>query len=384
MEAKYACFECHTSKSFCEKSFPCGRCIRLGKDCRAHKRAADDLIGKERGKRRKKNLPTTFKQLVTTEMNSVLAKKRALDNHFGLQCALRILMFSALKSGSFDLLAQASSFALKLSIEMQSMISITDEPFGLPRNKICSSTRLSWTDIPRDLLLATGHRPGPKQLGDRWIHIHSTKLGVTSDFLSPAFERDIMSFEVLRSQAESQKPPVPYISQSSRPSFVRVLVRQILAHDEPGKRPKSSQASGISIQTGKDVAVKSVFCVLPISRDHIMIYTEYIPKLASPPSSSQMPVPAIQQLPLPTNSNVPQVLGFLLPVHILHDGNTLQHSKFSNSLSLASQAPSSMPIQSLPSGGETQMPFESFGLDTSLGFASQLHESWFCEDETLF
>jgi hypothetical protein len=262
-----ACGCCHAAKVKCdldEKNggTACSRCERLGKSCVPH----ISLQGK--GKKRRlgeiKTAPFAT-ALLAKAFSSNPTEHGIKPDHFGMLWLIRKWVAIAAHRRSFSLWVKAGQLALTCGITMDSVfcggeVSSTategqdsatqnSKIEAIPKMDFLSellltphklqhknASRIKWCEIPNVLLASSGcplgvgcgrdtkvePNGGPQNvtssfseqdnqqedlshLGNRWVIIREYRGGHSRHFVSPAFERDIVSWAVIQDTWDENK-----------------------------------------------------------------------------------------------------------------------------------------------------------------------------------
>ena len=298
-----ACRECHTAKVKCEKVIPCARCVRLGKVCIRH----ESRQGQGRAKKRARSRISEDAAL-STEVGTLN------PNHYGLQYLIRSWVALAMRRRNFGLLARAGMIADRSGINMDQIlcenharnqrgmdylysILLTPAP-----QQVVVGSRLSWSELPPTLLVATGCVGATDGLADpvvadRWIWIREIRQGISRYLVTPAFERDIAEWPLIQqTYQENNKSVVElFLAPSDIPKHTKAFAHQVSCHATPGlPRSSSRMKSKVKLKPKNvryggmaSVDVDQVFCLDIINLDHDFTYSEYVPRIqVSGPSSS--------------------------------------------------------------------------------------------------
>ena len=123
-------------------------------------------------------------------------------------------------------------------------------------------------------------------MGDRWIFVREMKQGQSRYFCSPAFERDVASWESIKDawvKNEQEVVTLFHPPADGKAPYVRALMHQITLHDKANVPPRASRCSSkilVRNSTGagsKVVAVDQISCMKIVSVDCCYFYNEYVP-----------------------------------------------------------------------------------------------------------
>lgn len=262
-------------------------------------------------------------------------------NHFGVRFLIRSWVSFAVRRRSFALLTRAGMLATRIGISMDEIFCGEDGDISYgPASFLCPALimpsarqslrrdRLKWSDIPSDLLASVrcsvevcsvnagnccdddaSHREAEEDvkscqnaaelavvvadrteeeillpiLGDRWIFVREMKEGQSRYFCSPAFERDICEWSVIRDTWVANKKEVAslFSTDEYRAPYVKSLIHQMKLNDKPGMRPKASRyRSKIIVRTGAGgqettMNVNTVACLKIVDVDTAYFYLEF-------------------------------------------------------------------------------------------------------------
>ena len=122
-------------------------------------------------------------------------------------------------------------------------------------------------------------------MGDRWIFVREMKQGQSRYFCSPAFERDVASWESIKDAwvKNEQEVVTLFHPPADKAPYVRALMHQITLHDKANVPPRASRCSSkilVKNSTGagrKVVAVDQISCMKIVNVDCCYFYNEYVP-----------------------------------------------------------------------------------------------------------
>lgn len=122
-------------------------------------------------------------------------------------------------------------------------------------------------------------------MGDRWIFVREMKQGQSRYFCSPAFERDIASWESIKDTwAKNEQEVVSlFHAPSDKAPYVRALMHQITLHSKANMSPRASRCSSkILVKNAggnerKLVQVDQISCMKIVNVDCCYSYNEYVP-----------------------------------------------------------------------------------------------------------
>lgn len=138
--------------------------------------------------------------------------------------------------------AAASAIAISLIEPMSFLLPALLTPAS---SQEMENTPLSWAELPAELLTATGcHVPltqGASNdiapiLGSRWIFVRWLHQGRSRYFVSPAFERDIVSWATIQStwNANNREVTGLFVPRSEMPTHTRGIMHQFAIHPRVG------------------------------------------------------------------------------------------------------------------------------------------------------
>jgi len=284
-----ACRECHTAKVKCDKVIPCARCVRLSKVCVRH----ESRQGQGRNKKRARTKISEDAAL-STEVGTLK------PNHYGLQYLVRSWVSLALRRRNFGLLARAGMIADRSGISMDQILCENGNLRGMDflysllltpaTQQVVLGNRLSWSEIPQSLLMATGCMGATDGLADpvvadRWIWIREIRQGISRYLVTPAFERDVAGWDLIQQTYQENKKSVVelFLAPSDISKHTKALAHQISLHATPDLPPKSSRMkSKLKLKNTKGastaVDVDQVFCLNIMNLDHDFSFQEYMPR----------------------------------------------------------------------------------------------------------
>lgn len=125
-------------------------------------------------------------------------------------------------------------------------------------------------------------------LGDRWIFAREMKKGQSRYFVSPAFERDICSWESIKDAwlANEREVVSLFLPPSEKAPYIRALMHQMTLHERAGVRPRASRyCSKILVKNSNGdndgertlVNVDQISCMKIVDVDCSFFYNEYVP-----------------------------------------------------------------------------------------------------------
>ena len=168
------------------------------------------------------------------------------------------------------------------------------------------STPLSWAELPAELLTATGCRVPLTHAGDgiindiapilgsRWIFVRWLHQGRSRYFVSPAFERDIVSWATVQStwNANNREVTGLFVPRSEMPTHTRGIMHQFAIHPRAGMpmranryktkiKVRAAVAPVGSVPSAEDpgmveMGVDGVMCQKMISLDTAFLFIEYV------------------------------------------------------------------------------------------------------------
>lgn len=294
-----ACRECHIAKVKCDKVIPCSRCVRLSKVCVRH----ESRQGQGRNKKRARSKISEDAAL-STEVGTLK------PNHYGLQYLVRSWVSLAMRRRNFGLLARAGMIADRSGIAMDQILCEYGNRRGMDflysllltpaSQQVVLGNRLSWTEIPHALLVATGCLGATDGLtdpvvADRWIWIREIRQGVSRYLVTPAFERDIADWNLIQQTYQENKKSVVelFLSPADISKHTKALAHQISLHATPDLPPKSSRMkSKVKLKNKRGAAssvdVDQVFCLAIQNLDHDYSFQEYVPRLENKITSAEV------------------------------------------------------------------------------------------------
>eukprot|EP00562_Extubocellulus_spinifer_P008433 CAMPEP_0178503832 /NCGR_PEP_ID=MMETSP0696-20121128/18256_1 /TAXON_ID=265572 /ORGANISM="Extubocellulus spinifer, Strain CCMP396" /LENGTH=531 /DNA_ID=CAMNT_0020132999 /DNA_START=323 /DNA_END=1918 /DNA_ORIENTATION=- len=168
-------------------------------------------------------------------------------------------------------------------------------------------------------------------LGDRWIFAREMKKGQSRYFVSPAFERDICSWESIKDAwlANEREVVSLFLPPSEKAPYIRALMHQMTLHERLGVRPRASRyGSKILVKNSNDdndgertlVKVDQISCMKIVSVDCSFFYNEYVPvevSTAETLASMSMPMAAMEDIKARQNDVAPSPAAKDTPVNIL-------------------------------------------------------------------
>jgi len=121
-------------------------------------------------------------------------------------------------------------------------------------------------------------------MGDKWIFVREMKQGQSRYFCSPAFERDIASWESIKDTwAKNEQEVVSlFHAPSDKAPYVRALMHQITLHEKANMSPRASRCSSkILVKNAggngrKLVQVNQISCMKIVNVDCCYFYNEYV------------------------------------------------------------------------------------------------------------
>lgn len=290
-----ACRECHLAKVKCDKVIPCSRCVRLSKVCVRH----ESRQGQGRNKKRARSKVSEDAAL-STEVGSLKS------SHFGLRYLVRSWVAIAMRRRNFGLLARAGMIADRSGISMDDIL--CEGGYGhrgmdflysilllpAPQQQVLGS-RLSWREIPTSLMTATGCAGATDDVNNsivahRWIWIREIKQGVSRYLVTPAFERDVVEWQVIQDTYQANKKSVVelFLSPSEISKHTKALAHQVSLHAAPNLPVQSSRMKckvklKVPQAGSKDavVEVDQVMCLYINTLDHDYTFTEYVPQVTN-------------------------------------------------------------------------------------------------------
>lgn len=288
-----ACRECHIAKVKCDKVIPCSRCVRLSKVCVRH----ESRQGQGRSKKRARSTKVSEDAALSTEVGSLK------PNHYGLRYLVRSWIAIAMRRRNFGLLARAGMIADRSGISMDQILCEMRGQRGMdflyallltpaPNQQVLGS-RLSWREIPPQLLAATGcvgatddyNNP---MVADRWIWIREIRQGISRYLVTPGFERDIAEWKLIQEtyQANQQSVIELFLAPSEVSKHTKALAHQVSLHATP-RLPLQSNRMKAKIKIKQPmpgtktsmVDVDQVMCMSIESMDHDFSFVEYVPQI---------------------------------------------------------------------------------------------------------
>jgi hypothetical protein len=245
--------------------------------------------GKGTKKRKKGKVIESTVVMSDTIINDTNGPER--PEHFGLNCMIRMWFATAIRRRSFDLMAKAAALAKRAGISMDDVF--RDDSLG--REKIMhgvpmdgmgflaqvmfmpsdtqqvTGSRLRWSELPEALLLAAegcktesqsksllGHSGNQEpedwnqepedlsHLGNRWIIIREIHCGISRYFVSPAFERDIVTWSAVDETYKANKRSVLsliFTKIESKESVLKAMNQQVALHAKPNMPAVASKFS---------------------------------------------------------------------------------------------------------------------------------------------
>lgn len=297
-----ACRECHVAKVKCDKVIPCSRCVRLSKVCVRH----ESRQGQGRNKKRARS-KVSEDAAIGTEVGTLK------PNHYGLQYLIRCWVALAMRRRNFGLLSRAGMIADRSGIGMDQIFCENGNQRGMdflysllltpaPNQQVLGN-RLSWTEIPHSMLVATGCVGATDALndpvvGDRWIWVREIRNGISRYLVTPAFDRDVAEWNLIQQTYRENKKSVVelFLNPTEIGKHTKAFAHQISLHATPDLAPKSSRMkSKVKIKINKrgvaaashvpgggastTVECDQVFCLKIENLDHDFTYQEYVPRI---------------------------------------------------------------------------------------------------------
>jgi Fungal Zn(2)-Cys(6) binuclear cluster domain len=310
-----ACRECHVAKVKCDKVLPCSRCVRLSKVCIRH----ESRQGQGRNKKRARS-KVSEDATISTEVGTLK------PNHYGLQYLVRSWVALALRRRNFGLLARAGMIADRSGISMDQIFCENGNQRGMdflysllltpaPNQQVLGN-RLSWSEIPHGMLVATGcvgatDRLNDPIVADRWIWIREIRHGVSRYLVTPAFDRDIADWNLIQqTYRENDKSVVElFLNPTEIGKHTKAFAHQISLHATPDLAPRSSRMrSKVKLKNKKGGAQTAecdqVFCLAIENLDHDFTYQEYVPRIPI-----ENPTPPQAAMPQMAGSNTAVAVG---------------------------------------------------------------------------
>mmetsp|Transcript_19897 Transcript_19897/g.57161 ORF Transcript_19897/g.57161 Transcript_19897/m.57161 type:complete len:529 (+) Transcript_19897:168-1754(+) len=125
-------------------------------------------------------------------------------------------------------------------------------------------------------------------LGDRWIFVREMKQGQSRYFCSPAFERNVASWESIKDVWVKNEQEVVslFYPPNDKAPYVRALMHQITLHEKANVCPRANRCSSKILVKSRDgaggderklVRVAQISCMKIINVDCCYFYNEYVP-----------------------------------------------------------------------------------------------------------
>jgi len=309
-----ACRECHFAKVKCDRIFPCSRCTRLNLHCVPHK--------SNQGKGRKRKFVDPLAPFLAGE--DTISKSTPVSalkpDHYGIQFMIHSWIAIAFRRRSFSLLEKACSLANRAKMPMDKILcgkegdqgdkgllpdstgsSLVPNESSQSSQDTCnkmdfmlsvlltkkehqkvSGSPLNWSELPKPLLEATGNSIITEAcLSSRWIFIRENCKGIARFFASPAFERDVVTWEQIQKCWEDNEKEVLslFVPGSETPGCFRLLAHQISLYAKADTHPPATRSSSkIMLRGNIMIDVDMIFCVHIVNLDHSFTLVEFLPK----------------------------------------------------------------------------------------------------------
>lgn len=305
-----ACQECRKSKVKCEAADgtteKCKRCVRLSLPCTPH------VSRQGQGQKRKRKSSPGENRECTIEADVVEQTSKFGSNHYGLHFVIRHWVSIAMTRRSFSLMDRASALACRCGISMDQVFCGLNE-FPLSATSVDGNRAMSFlpniilkpsseqqvggaelalTEVPQDLLQAIDCLSSAARLPEtRWITIREMKCGVSRYYVSPAFQNDIATWDVVQSTWKENKMEVNdlWLPKEEKPKFSRGFNQQLAIYKDPYLEPKPTSIKGtkIRLKDGQEMQVDCCLCLIISSLDQAFLSIEYYTREPQETSSKQ-------------------------------------------------------------------------------------------------
>jgi hypothetical protein len=304
-----ACTECRSAKVKCDHQFPCSRCKRLSKECRAHQskqgQRRPNSTGSHSANKRKRGDCSSFTDNSDEEQNTedamiggkLLQEGCALItcDHYGIRCLVRSWVAIAFRRRSFGLLARAANMACRCNIEMDQILCEMGNQRGMdflyptllterPKQEVLVEGGLSLSNVPDVVARACHFNPlDPTSFKDRLIFIRDINKGISSFYCSPGFEQNIVSRSKIEETYRENKTSVTnlyMVDHNTHKTYTQAIAHQIALNKTPCVCPKPTRVSRIKIKAIHSITpveVDQVICHYLESLDRQINFAEYIP-----------------------------------------------------------------------------------------------------------
>eukprot|EP00546_Thalassionema_frauenfeldii_P021143 CAMPEP_0178897172 /NCGR_PEP_ID=MMETSP0786-20121207/1593_1 /TAXON_ID=186022 /ORGANISM="Thalassionema frauenfeldii, Strain CCMP 1798" /LENGTH=296 /DNA_ID=CAMNT_0020567681 /DNA_START=373 /DNA_END=1263 /DNA_ORIENTATION=+ len=236
-------------------------------------------------------------------MTDLTGKSKLGPDHYGLNFMIRSWVWFAFSRRSFFLLSKLSTLANAYGISMDQIFcgenSFSKEETGekremhslkgmilLPRSKhkVTGEAQMDLSTVPSELLKAVGmhhsnSRSCTQLYENRWILLRCTDKGNSSYYATAAFQRDIASWNSIKSTFEANEKEVKdlWLPPEENLKYAQALLQQISLHHSPKVPlvPTRGTKTKIKLLSSKVEEVECAVCLAIPSLDKCFFFIEY-------------------------------------------------------------------------------------------------------------
>jgi len=277
-----ACTACRAAKVKCDQVFPCGRCLRLHKECVPHV----SRQGQYNHAKRRRTTPDANDDDDDDDRTSedVVIASRMIENpavtkdHYGLLHLVRQWIALALKRRTWKLWARAGNLALQCGMSMDDILCEMNGRRGMDclypflltpgADQTVVGAPLQVSEVPSSLWSSIGitdcdnEQAVQAALQGRWVFIRETNRGISRFYVSPGFEQNVASRDLIQETYRTNEKDIAdlYLTPECGTSddFLRGFTQQIGLHSRPGMITKPTRLPNVRIKTKGDSDQESI------------------------------------------------------------------------------------------------------------------------------
>eukprot|EP00037_Helgoeca_nana_P030128 m.369169 g.369169 ORF g.369169 m.369169 type:complete len:312 (+) comp28118_c0_seq26:193-1128(+) len=228
------CIACRKAKVKCDMAVPCSRCIRRSITCVPTPPSRRGRAGERQPKRRRlqatgvqtEEMPGISKMM---QYNSIVMNTCAdgldptqdgvSEPHFGLTALCRMWLLEATRQRSCELMGRTFTIAARCGISMDAFLDAKGTSVGAAASlanlapllftaghaqPVDVATPVDVSELPLDICTAVGRTHAT--ITEGWVLTRVHFGGTLRYFVSPAFERDIVTWDALVTNCQNDDP----------------------------------------------------------------------------------------------------------------------------------------------------------------------------------